>query len=112
MKQYDNIEQELSTLKKHYKVPANYFENLTVNKVQPVNKRVFLNVKKLWLVAAMMILSISLGYKVFNWSHQKTVKMLQSHDQITQNNDLFSDLTDEEIIDYLADEDLFDQDLQ
>lgn len=112
MKQYDNIEQELSALKKHYKVPADYFDNLSVKKILPVKKRTILSVKKIWLAAAILILLISLGYKVFNWSHRKTVKTLLSPDQITQNDDIFSDLSDEEIIDYLADEDLFDQDLQ
>ncbi len=111
MKQYDNIEQELSALKKHYKVPADYFEDLSVKNEQLVKKRTLLSANRLWLVAAVLILLLSLGYKVFNWSHQKTVKTIQSSDLVTQNNDLFSDLSDEEIIDYLADEDLFDQDL-
>lgn len=112
MKSFDNIEQELTALKQHYKVPESYFENLSVKKTQPVKKTALFGIKKLWLVAAILILLIGLGYKVFNWSHQKTVNTMLSTDQITQNDDLFSDLSDEEIIDYLADEDLFDQDLQ
>ena len=112
MKPFDNIEHELSALKQHYKVPSDYFENLPVKKIQPANKRTLLNTKKLWLAAAILVLLISLGYKIFNLSHQKAVNTILSTDQVTQNDDLFSDLSDEEIIDYLADEDLFDQDLQ
>ncbi len=111
MKQYDKIEKELSALKKHYKVPVDYFENLSVKK-QPIKKHLLLIDKKLWLIAAMLILLIGFGYKIFNLSHSKTVNKMLSTNKVTQNDDLFSDLSDEEIIDYLADEDLFDQDLQ
>ena len=112
MKPFDNIEHELSALKQHYKVPSDYFENLPVKTPKPVKKTALIGVKKLWLAAAILVLLISLGYKIFNLSHQKTVNTILSTDQVTQNDDLFSDLSDEEIIDYLADEDLFDQDLQ
>ena len=109
MTQHDNIEQQFSELKKHYKVPDNFFENFQVD-TGKLNKRRQLGFsKKVWLVAAIIILLVSLGYKVFNWTQKSTKNQISAPKQIAQNDDLFNDLTDDEIIDYLVDENVIDQ---
>ncbi len=104
MKTHDNIERQLSELKKHYKVPEHYFDNLKVdvNKLSKKQSHIFYN-KRFWLAAAVLILMVTFGYKVFDWS-QKPATPVTPPKQIAQNKDLFEDLTDDEIIDYLIDE--------
>ena len=109
MTHHDDIEQQLSELKKHYKVPDNYFENFQIspdnlNKTQPESFS-----KKVWLVAALIILLVSLGYKVVKWTQKSSETPIPAPKQFAQSDDLFNDLTEEEIIDYLIDENVIDQ---
>lgn len=105
----NNIEQQLSELKKHYKVPENYFENLHVE-TDKLNKKRHLSFSiKAWLVAASVILLVSLGYNTFNRTQKPAKTPVIVPKQIAQNDNLFDDLTDDEIIDYLVDENLVDQ---
>ncbi len=112
MKSTDNIEQKLTALKQHYNVPEAYFEHLQIKKPLPVKTKTFWQDKKVWMAAAFILLLVSLGYKVFNWSHPKPIKPDLSSTNTLTNDDLFSDLSDEDIIDYLADEDWYDQGIQ
>ena len=105
MKPNDNIEKQLSELKNHYKVPEDYFDNFKVDTSKLSNKRnlIIFN-KKIWLAAAVLILLVALSYKIFNWSHQNTMTPVSTPKQVAQNKDMFNDLSDDEIIDYLIDE--------
>ncbi len=112
MKRSENIENQLSDLKKHYKVPDAYFENLNVPKPKSLVLKPAFKLKKTLLFAAALLLLVSLGYKVFNWRHKNIMKQNIPQNQVSQTDQLFDDLTDDEIIDYLSGEDLWDQDLE
>ncbi len=96
-----DIEKQLKQLKSHYQVPDGYFENFEVPKTR------HFKIKSSWMIAAGLLLLISLGYELWHWQ-QADRKIPQNNiinTQVTQNNDLFKDLNEDEIIDYLSDED-------
>ncbi len=105
MKPDNNIEQQLSELKNHYKVPEHYFDNFQVKTNKLSKKQYHLaSYKKIWLAAAVLILLVTLGYKIISWSQKTSMTQVATPKQVAQNKDIFNDLTDDEIIDYLIDE--------
>jgi len=106
MKQKIDIEKELQNWKKRYKVPDNYFNEIKIPEIQERKIMRLPGSVKTWLIAAAVLLLISFSYKLLNWQQQD--KFYQSNDKspVTQADDLFDDLTEDEIIDYLIDEDV------
>ncbi len=103
-----HIEQKLNNWRDTYKVPEGYFERFIVLQTKPVNQPLYKQ-KKNWAWAATLLLLVTLGFNiVFHTSH-KTISSVNNNTdvQFVQTDYLFDDLTDEEIIDYLTDEDAY-----
>ncbi len=103
-----HMEQKLTNWRKDYKVPEGYFEQFIASQIKPVNQS-FYKQKKNWAWAAMLLLLVTLGFNIiFDTSH-KTISTINNstENQFVQTDYLFDDLTDEEIIDYLTDEDAY-----
>ena len=105
MKKQYNIEQEFERIKDAYRVPEAYFEQITVPKTQPA-KRININRIKTYLVAAMILILVTLSYKVLYWQQNKTQITEKTATEITKNDKIFDDLSDDEIIEYLTDQDI------
>jgi hypothetical protein len=109
MKNNKDIEKQLTRLKKHYQVPENYFENL---KFEPQTKKSQFKIhsfSKKWMIAAGLLVLISLGYRVFLWQQNKntTQNIIPDQTEISSHQtDNLDDLTDDDIIEYLLDNDV------
>ncbi len=110
MKTKNNIEAQFKKLKQAYKVPDNYFDNFTPVKPKP-NKRINIRLhKRTWAIAAGMLLIVSLGYKILHWQHaEKGIPNIPQNQINRSQQDLFKDISDDEIIDYLTDENISEQ---
>jgi len=118
MKKQIDIENKLHQLADNYKVPDQYFESLVAKMTQKTTQKTKVVIIRKYIttmmVAASVLLLLSIGYIQF---HSNTNPVSNKLDSINtrmetnlQNDDL-SDLTDDEIIDYLADENDIDLEL-
>lgn len=110
MKPTDNIEKSFEKLKASYRVPEGYFDQIRVPKQQPAKLIKMYRIKK-YLVAAVLLLLVTLGYKVWHWQQNSRQLPQKQATELTNNQKIFDDLSDDEIIDYLSDEDIIDQSL-
>jgi hypothetical protein len=108
MKTNKDIEKQFDNLKSHYQVPDSYFENFKLDAPIPAKHIFILKRTNKWLIAATLLLLVSLGYQIIKWQQHKDVKTLpaMTNSQISKEMDLFSDLSDDEIINYLSDQDI------
>ncbi len=97
MKTNTDIEKQLQDWQKAYRVPDRYFENLKSIPKQPKSKLIHALQLK-WALAASLLLLFGLGYKIWEENARQP-----ANTSIESQSDLFSDLTDEEIIDYFVD---------
>ena len=107
MKTQNNIEKQFEKLKDAYRVPEGYFEHIQVPK-QPRTKLLSMRSIKKFLVAAVLLLLVSLGYKVWHWQQDNTQLPKKPSTEISNNDVMLDDLSDDDIIDYLSDEDITD----
>jgi hypothetical protein len=117
MKHQKDIEKQLTELKNSYQVPDGYFDNLQFRHQTQISGRqkIYLFSKK-WMIAAGLLLFAGLGYRVFLWQQNRNLRQkIHPSGQmeiITRHNqtDDFYDLTDDDIIEYLLDDDIsFDE---
>jgi len=107
MKTQNNIEEQFEKIKDAYRVPEAYFNQIQVPK-QPRTKLLSMRSVKKYLVAAVLLLLVSLGYKVWHWQQNNTQLPQKPRTEISNNDKMLDDLSDDEIIDYLSDEDITD----
>jgi hypothetical protein len=105
MKKTDNISSKLEQIKSNYKVPEGYFEQLQFSRNNLVKqKKKIIVFNKKWMVAASIILLVSLGYKILNWQQQKLVQDISHTINVTsvtkETKINLSDISEEEIIEY------------
>jgi hypothetical protein len=114
MKKQTNIEKQLNRLKSGYKMPDNYFESFETKMLAKTNemskKRKIFSIKNnlaKMMIAASIMLMISVGYYQYQSNLNRNYLVfdtINKQKQTIVQDDLFSDLTDEEIIEYLTDE--------
>jgi len=106
----ENIEKQLQNLKSHYKVPDNYWNDFKTPDFDTQTKpfKIFEN-RRIWYVAASILLLVGLGYQMLHGLKSNKFNQNLPQSQISDTNHLFDDLTDEDIIDYLTDEEIPDQ---
>jgi len=107
MKTQNNIEEQFEKIKDAYRVPEAYFEQINIPK-QKRTKFVNLRGIKTYLTAAMILLLVTLGYQVWNWQQNNSQLPKKTGTELSKNDKIFDDLSDEEIIDYLSKEDITD----
>ena len=106
MKTKNNIEAEFKKLKQAYKVPDNYFENFEPPKPKALKIMNLHAYKRTLAIAAGLLLIVSLGYKVLHWQHTQQLPKIPQSQLNNNQQDLFKDISDDEIIDYLTDENI------
>jgi hypothetical protein len=112
MKAQNDIEKQFNNLKSHYQVPDNYFDNFKFESPKSTKHISIVKRVNTWLVAATILLIVSLGFQIVKWQQRKHVTTSPNitNSQMSSEKDLFTDLTDDEIINYLSDQDI-DMDL-
>ncbi len=107
MNRKNDIEKQLSQLKAHYKVPKDYFNNFKTPEFKSRSDKKHFKLKKSWMIAAGFLLLIALGLEFIpkQNSNNQSLTNTDTRRQISQTNDLFNDLSDDDIINYLSDED-------
>ena len=112
MKTKHHIEDQFKKLKPSYKVPDGYFDNFKPAKAKPANIIRIKMDKRLWIVAASFLILVSIGYKIMHWQEKEQhILKIEQFQTNTNTQSLFDDLTDDEIIEYLTEENLSEQTL-
>jgi hypothetical protein len=107
MKDKNNIENKFKHLKNAYSVPTNYFNNIEKKMLieESVNKFSIKKYLPQLTVAASLLLMISIG--IMNYNHPVknnniVIDSISNYFNITNESNDFEDVSDEEIIEYLA----------
>jgi hypothetical protein len=103
MKKTDNISSKLKQLKNNYKVPEGYFEQLhfSDNSLAKQQNKIIVFRNK-WMIAASLILLVSLGYKIMKWQQQKTIQDINETSYAMDMEIDLSDISEDEIIEYFV----------
>jgi len=106
--QKSHIDKEFAKWKQNYKVPEGYFEQFVASQTKQVPVP-FYKRKSNWAWAATLLLLITLGYNILHQNGKKPLQKIKgtSENQVVQMNQLFDDLTDDEIIEYFTEEDVY-----
>jgi len=106
-----NIENKLDQMPSAYQVPDHYFDNFEAKIMVNTKETKIVSIKKYigkMAIAASVLLMISLGYYQYSSgvkSHTQALDTIHKQNNTIVQNAGFDDLTDDEIIDYLANED-------
>ncbi len=122
MKKQTNIEEQFNRLQSTYQVPENYFESfeakmLTKTSETSKKTKVFSikkNIAKM-MIAASVMLMMSVGYyqyKTIDAQQSSVLDTINKQEQNIVQDDYLSNITDEEIIEYLADENDLEYDIE
>ena len=114
MKNNQDIENQLENLKSGYRVPKDYFDNLEINFEPKRKKHSLLKPISKWMIAASVLLFVGMGYVKLRHTDKIDIRRIDTI-EVTQktskqaDNQLFNDISDDEIIDYLSDENDLDE---
>ena len=118
MKKQIDIENKLNQISSVYKVPENYFKDFETKTLIETKKTKTISIKKYigkMMIAASVLLMISIGYYKYSSgvkSHAQALDTIHKQLNTIVQNDNFDDLTDDEIIEYLADENDLEFDME
>jgi hypothetical protein len=122
MKKQTNIEEQFNRLQSTYQVPENYFESFEAKMLAKTSEtskktKVFSikkNIAKM-MIAASVMLMMSVGYyqyKTIDTQQSSVLDTINKQEQNIVQDDFLSNITDEEIIEYLADENDLEYDIE
>ena len=109
MKTHNNIEEKLVDLKKNYKVPENYFEELAKSNLRKEESAKLVPIKKYiskMMIAASILVLISFSF--IQYTHlakrHNNNDSINKMPQTTSSSDLLNGISDDDIVEYMIDD--------